>query len=111
MRLRRREGPGSSGSQLQWEANRLAQSSPSPGLGLPLTPRLHPPCSLASEGEMAKPQWGMSPGLLILLVTILYGPCLGSAQGIRWQGALLCPLLRTCPALPCPALLHCEPPR
>ena len=47
---------------------------------------------------MAELQRGMRPGLLILLVTTLYRPCLGFAEEPRWQGAMPGP--STCPALP-----------
>lgn len=61
--MQRREGPGGSAAGLQWDRkDRLA-------LARPLAA-----CSLPSEGEVAQPQWGMRPGLLILLVTTLRGP-------------------------------------
>lgn len=90
MRMQRREGPGSSGAQLQWDKERLALARP------------HAPCSLPSEGEVAEPQWGMRPGLLILLVTTLQGPCLGFARGAAFTGStsvatalhLVCPARR-----------------
>ena len=62
------------------------------------------PVALPLRSEADEPQWGMKPGLLVLLVTIpctLPRPCWGCPC---WQGAILWPCLppATCHP-PCPA--------